>query len=504
MFHILSRDENHTRILREAFGDLSSHDLLWLKRYFYSQLSGRMKLVPRQDSESLTICFVPMRSKAERDYVPAHNVSGLIKVLRDQEADVLNIYMDMQGLESAEGYMIIGILAMLGEDRNNPVRFREIITTKVEPGSFVNAIDNSEMKRYEINRLVAGMSAFVRYGKVDEILNYWNSRNVPDRHVDYLLYAMKRIDEGISLCNISQLENGIRLLKQTLDHSGEEEQYEMESDIFRILENTIRMDYGSLLEGEELDELELVRWALRKKFYQQAVTIIESRMPLEFVKQRILYYCEDEASQKAFLSELNRAYWETLPKDRWSFNDIEHYFIKFYARSAIPADVPSEERMARYTDLRVASLDPKEDFPLKKAYSILSERTDLLHAVLLAYYDVGMMRNHINHAEDTGNHEPVPGEENPHLKMLVDGVNAFIEAYDNVRAWMKEKNLSPEPPLMITAEKLKNYTYNHKPRTRNPNQDFKKDRPKDGRPAGDKKPGAGSTKRVEITIRIDG
>ena len=279
----------------------------------------------------------------------------------------------------------------------------------------------------------------------------------------------------------------------------------MESDIFRILENTIRMDYGSLLEGEELDELELVRWALRKKFYQQAVTIIESRVPQDFVRQRILYYCEDEESRKAFLSELNRVYWDTLPKDRWSFNDIEHYFIKFYGRSDVPGDIPAEERMPRYADLRVASLDPKdENFPLKKAYSILAERTDLLHAVLLAYYDVGTMRNHINHAENTGSHKPVPGEENPHLKMLLDSVNAFLEAYDNVRAYMKEKNLSPEPPLLISAEKLKNYTFNHKPRRRNPNQDFKKDRPKDGRPAGDKKPGSTGAKRVEITIRIDG
>ncbi len=508
IFHVLAHEEDQEKILKEAYGDLSEHDLYWIRRMLYTQLSDQLKLMPRQDNEDISVCFVPMRYAGENNYVPAQNVAGLVRVLREIGAEGLNIYMDMQGLESAEGYMILGVLSMLEEDKTCPIRFREIITTVEEEDGFVRVIDNREMKRYDINRLVTGMSAFIRYGKVDEIVRYWQSRNISDRHVDVLLYAMKQIDEGVSLCNIGVLETGIRLLKQTLSQPLEEAPRQLELNIFRILEDTIRMDYGALLEGDTLDELELVRWAFRKKFYQQAVTIIESRMPQDFLEKRILYYAEDEEQIKEFKKELNRVYWETLSKDRWSFKDLEHYFIKFYGRSVFPNIPDAAERQRKYTELRVGSLDGDENYPIKKAYSVLKERKDLLSDVLLAYYNAGDVRNKMNHAENV----PVTGtedlhQENPHLRIVRESVMTFIDAYDRVRAWMKEQNLTPEKPLEIDPEAFKNYTYYHRPKGKNPNKAFKKDKVKKDKPknavfsAESAEGSAGSG--IEITIRVN-
>lgn len=508
VFHMLAHAEDHEKLLKEAYGDLSDHDLYWVKRMLYTQLSDQLKLAPRQDNEDISICFVPMRYAGENNYVPAQNVSGLVKVLREIGTESLNIYMDMQGLESAEGYMILGVLSMLEEDKTCPIRFREIITTMEEEGGFVRIIDNREMKRYDINRLVTGMSAFIRYGKVDEILRYWRGRNINDRHVDILLYAMKQVDEGVSLCNIGQLETGIHLLKQTLAQSSEEAPRQLELSIFRILENTIRMDYGALLEGDTLDELELVRWAFRKKFYQQAVTIIESRMPQDFLERRILYYAEDEDQIKEFKKELNRVYWETLPKDRWSFKDLEHYFIKFYGRSVLPNIPDPAERQRKYTELRVGALDADENYPIKKAYSVLKDRKDLLSDLLLAYYNTGDVRNRMNHAQNIPAVQPDDlHQENPHLRIVREAVMTFIEAYDKARAWMKEQNLNPETPLQIDAEAFKNYTYYHRPKGRNANKALKKDKVKKDKPknavfAAESAEGtAGSG--IEITIRVN-
>ena len=508
VFHALAHAEDHDKILKEVFGDLSEHDLYWIRRVLYTQLSDQLKLMPRQDNEDISVCFVPMRYAGENNYVPAQNVAGLVKVLREIGADGLNIYMDMQGLESAEGYMILGVLSMLEEDKRCPIRVREIITTTEEEGGFARVIDNREMKRYDINRLVTGMSAFIRYGKVDEIVRYWRSRNISDRHVDVLLYAMKQIDEGVSLCNIGVLETGIRLLKQTLSQPSEEAPRQLELSIFRILENTIRMDYGALLEGDTLDELELVRWAFRKKFYQQAVTIIESRMPQDFLEKRILYYAEDEEQIKEFKKELNRVYWETLPKDRWSFKDLEHYFIKFYGRSVFPNIPDAAERQRKYTELRVGSLDGDENYPIKKAYSVLKERKDLLSDVLLAYYNAGDVRNKMNHAEDIPAAQPDDlHQENPHLRIVREAVMTFIDAYDRVRAWMKEQNLTPEKPLEIDPEAFKNYTYYHRPKGKNPNKAFKKDKVKKDKSknavfAVESAEGAAGSE-IEITIKLN-
>ena len=511
IFHIMAGREDHAALMKEAFGELSEHDLLWLKRYMYTQLNAAMKLSSREDSENLEICFVRMRNSNEKDYVPAQNVTELIRTLREYDAERLNIYMDMQGLESAEGYMILGVLAVLGDDANNPVSFREIITTAELPGSFVSEIDNSEKKRYEINRLVSGMSAFIRYGKVDEILHYWESRGISDRHVDYLLYAMKRIDEGISLCNIQDLESGIRLLKLTLDSAPQETGASFESGIFRILENTIRMDYGPLLEGDDLDELELVRWALRKKFYQQAVTIVESRMPADMITNRVLYYAPDEAALKEFTKGLNEIYWVTAPKDRWYFKDIDHYFIKNYGRSALPPIDPKIDREKQYTELRMKTLQENGgDSTLMQAYSVLSDQPQLIERLLCAYYKAATLRNQVAHASDIAPDPDARGE-NEHLKMLVDAIQEFIAAFDAVRAYMKEHDIHPEPPLRLDPEKFRGYTFNHRKARKRPDRKPRAEG-KDGKDGNTvrvqnagtdvKTAETGSGKRISITIEI--
>ena len=231
-------------------------------------------------------------------------------------------------------------------------------------------------------------------------------------------------------------------------------------------------------------------------------------MPQDFLEKRILYYAEDEEQIKEFKKELNRVYWETLPKDRWSFKDLEHYFIKFYGRSVFPNIPDAAERQRKYTELRVGSLDGDENYPIKKAYSVLKERKDLLSDVLLAYYNAGDVRNKMNHAEDIPAAQPDDlHQENPHLRIVREAVMTFIDAYDRVRAWMKEQNLTPEKPLEIDPEAFKNYTYYHRPKGKNPNKAFKKDKVKKDKSknavfAVESAEGAAGSE-IEITIKLN-
>jgi hypothetical protein len=117
---------------------------------------------------------------------------------------------------------------MLSNDQNSRIFIREIITSHYRPGRFANPIDNREMKRYDINNLVSGMNAFIRYGKVDEIQAYWDSRGIENQHIESLLYAMRRVDEGTSLCNPGDLESGINMLKDVFANTPKEELPEVE------------------------------------------------------------------------------------------------------------------------------------------------------------------------------------------------------------------------------------------------------------------------------------
>ncbi|MBO5554026.1 MAG: hypothetical protein J5941_00735, partial [Solobacterium sp.] len=310
VFHIISSNEELYEKLQDFMpDDLSDKELLWLERYIYTQFADTMKLSRREDNTDIGIRFVPTSHDQNRDYVPAENVAQIVSVLNAIDAEEVNIYMDMQGLASAEGYTILAVLSMLSNDQNSRIGISEIITSHYRPGRFANPIDNREMKRYDINNLVSGMNAFIRYGKVDEIQAYWDSRGIENPHVDSLLYAMRRVDEGISLCNTGDLESGINMLKDVFSKTPKEELPEVESNIFRILEDTIRQDYGAILEGDSVDPVELVRWAMRKKFYQQSLTIIESRLPQNIVDSGIFYYAADPDSRAKFLEEINLLYW---------------------------------------------------------------------------------------------------------------------------------------------------------------------------------------------------
>ena len=70
------------------------------------------------------------------------------------------------------------------------------------------------------------------------------------------------------------------------------------SGSFNAMVDEIRQDYSILLAPSfpgrnarwRIDYLELTRWAYRKHFIQQAITIIESKMPKFFIDNGILYY----------------------------------------------------------------------------------------------------------------------------------------------------------------------------------------------------------------------
>lgn len=464
LFHLISQDPALFEKLKEYENGFSKKEKLWLKRYIYNQLSPNLKLSVREDNESIRICFIPTDRTAEgKPSIAADNVGQIVQKISEIEANVINLYIDMQGLETAEGYTILAVLSMLSNDRNNKIHIKEIITSHNRPNDFAGVIDNQEMERYDINNLVSGMSAFIRYGKVDEIQSYWDSRGIQDDHVDLLLYAMRRVDEGISLCNISNLEFGINLLKEALNNTAKEEMPEVVSNIFRILEETIRLDYGALLEGETLDELELVKWAMRKKFYQQSLTIIESRLPKDMLDRGILCYADSAEAKQAYLEELNRLYWSYQPKDRWNFNDIPHFFVKYYGRQQLDRRKKRDnDKQKNFTKYRIESLDGQAENILK-GYSVLNEDRSTLSDLLFTYYALGDIRNHINHAEDQK--EDIKQidihAQTENIKLLTEGVANFIEAFEKGRARALELHPEPVETWQISQAELKAYTAKH-------------------------------------------
>lgn len=464
-FHALSQDETILEKFKSIMNDLSRDEYLWLKNTIFNELSDNFKLSAMESNNDLKICFIPTVKNTTK-YEPLQNIKGIIDAIVTDENQIVNIYMDMQGLVSSDGYILLSILSMLSSERHNIINIKEIITTHYNEEAFSNIIDNNDMKRYEINKLVSGLSAFIQYGKVELIKEYWNSRKIVNKHIDLLIYAMEYVDQGISLCNVYDLERGINLLKKVFSETSKEELPELESNIFMILERGIKLDYGALLDDGELSTIELVKWAYRKKFYQQTITIIESKIPSEFVSKGIMYYAIDEESKNKYKKYASDWYYFNHPKDRWKFEDPSHYFIKSFGRDGIKLRNKKDTYNDVFIDRRMNAIyeDKIDKEIVTRTYTRLIDNIGLLRQVYLEYINVGVMRNKINHAENRPELNPNDidtNEENVNIKLFKDQLNRFISVYEKTLEYLDGLNDNYNP-IIISKEEMAEYFINNK------------------------------------------
>ena len=239
------------------------------------------------------------------------NIRGIVEAIyKDKkEADELNIFIDMQGGARTWGFVRNAVVSILSNEKDARVSIEEIIATdfdsseKLEMGKLV-----SEKKRYQITDLVAAMNSFVRYGKSDLLLKYCKERGVDTKNrvpsnadlID-LLKSIERIDDAISLCNTNELVLAIKCLRDSFDKIEKNKTKGIVVNskdegfirtILEVLVDGIRRDYGELLNENSVTSdrfiVELIDWCTRKGFIQQALTLVEDKMPGVFLKKENL------------------------------------------------------------------------------------------------------------------------------------------------------------------------------------------------------------------------
>lgn len=398
-FCYLSEDKAVVDLIYQKMGTLSDSEIQWLKRYAYMAMSKEKKLQPLDSNASLTVSFIPTEVGESGNI---ENIPAIVqKISLDRESKV-NLYMDMQSMGSSNGFILISLLSTLSKDEKRKLSVKEIISTQYDGSRLANPIDNSDKKRYDISNFVSGINAFVEYGKVSIIREYWENCGIDCERIRAMLQGMTYVDAGISLCNIDTLEAGVKKLRDVFATPTPDNLPQLEADLFAVLEKTIRDDYGKLLETENdaISMLELAKWSYRKKFYQQTLTIIESRIPDEMAAKGLLYYAKDEESRKAAAKALKIAWLNSAPYMRWQFGDMEHYFIKTYNRSAMDSVRPASDKDSVYAHCRVISLTkpPEENRGFMRAYSVIDDKPELLERLLLTYYRTSKVRNKLNHS----------------------------------------------------------------------------------------------------------
>lgn len=259
-------------------------ELDFARYILYQHIQDCYKMKPCFNKpEKISVRFIPEKTIEGFD-----NIAGIVKKIYGEEELFINLYVDMQGGNRTSGYVRNSILSILNNQNTNHIQIKKIIATDFIPGNPQPSKIVDETKRYRINDLVSGMNAFIRYGKADMLVKYCEDMEEENNSkVRQLTNTMKEIDNAVSMCNIQELRDRIKELSKIINNNHDKEPESYVSNIFQIMEDSIKRDYGNLIENTEMDYINLADWCQRKNLIQQALTIIEDKMPAVLSKNFI-------------------------------------------------------------------------------------------------------------------------------------------------------------------------------------------------------------------------
>ena len=451
------RDELEQKLRKAAreAGIEQEKYLNWIWTYLYQEFRDTSKMHILDCNEDVKISFISTEDEDDDEKTFTDLlISNLehISSIAGSAGEEVEIYLCTQNDNARDSFVLTSLMETLRAVSFSRARIARIILTDAPSDKMVETIseDTGQLFVYE---LLSGTRSFLRYGKTDLLLDLRAASGIRNPDIDRMLYAMRNIDIGISLCDITDIERGIVKLREIFA-----EEYPVTGDsfvekYFNIIASGIKEDYGPLLSGDEISFIELVKWAYRKGFWQQTLTLIESRAPEDFVNRGIYYYCDSEEDREAVVEKFGKIYYDLKPFEKYKLDDVEHYYVKFYSRWKAPHPKDSKEFQIEYAKIRIEELDT-EDKGTIRAHTLCPDR-EALKDLLFAYYYLGDVRNATNHALDefsgfTSIMDDADVSER--MNLITQAVDYFIYCYNKVVDLISESGADADVVRIDTAE----------------------------------------------------
>ena len=403
--------------------------LFWIKNYLYMNLKDSCKMEILEGNENAKIKFVPTVVD-ESGKLPIDTLIEIVNGIAAEHKSV-DIYIALNNDDMTDNFVLLSLLDILDAMYSSGVTVRKVWTATDAHYRMAGKIrDDSE--GYGMSALVSATRAFLRYGKVDMIVDYWENSLSKNRQVEKMIYAMKRIDTGLSLCCIGDIIEGIGDLRTLFRDGFDLSNSDYYSKLFMLMSEGIKKDYGRLVTEDDAGFIDLVKWAYSKGFYQQCLTLIEARATRDIISRGIFYYCSSD-EEKQHITDLLGSLWNDLrPFDRWKMDDIDHYFIKTYKIYKHPPKT-LENRRSNARDL--LTLLDNTDPDIITAYTVCDDR-QALEDLIFGYMHVGFIRNETNHARDRGGEKDTLFPDNKEVSEILiqiqESIEYFIQVYDKV------------------------------------------------------------------------
>ena len=435
-FHLLAQNNALLGELHEGLRDLLpgadfERCVKWLHHHLYLTMKETYRMELLEGNANVRIRFVPVR-EGETSAFLKRIMDTIDQPDRQKLTEGVDLYLCLQNSEASVTMSIINFTNLLRVIPDSQVRIRKIITASSRPNVLAERISD-DTETQNVSMLLSGMNAFLNNGKAKGVVDYWKQAGSKSARVDSLVFAMRNIDNGISLCDINDIERGIRSLRDILSQENQVKADTPMEQLFEILLHATRKDYGRLPEADKIEFIDLVRWAYRKEFWQQTLTLIESRAPEEFIDKGFYYYCDSEDDREHVAGIFGQIYYDLRPFEKYKLDNVSHYYVKYYSRQRANQQKRGKEYMQSYARLRAEELDNKNPGEIR-ACSICPDRS-AVEDLLFAYYYIGDVRNQTNHAAQTfdGFYSIMPdSDSSERMELIRQSIDYFLHCYDRV------------------------------------------------------------------------
>lgn len=310
-----------------------------------------------------------------------------VKAIKGDGDKEINLYINMQGgIRST--MMKMNAITELLESQNVRVVGRyanNYNAGKSQPYESVSVADD-----YRPYELVTAMTIFKKYGRGEKLLEYFSDA---DKYPlsNKLAEAIKLAADSIQLCDVDGFDEAIEAIREFDNEYKESEA----STTLKIIYQDIKSDYESILNAEH-KYVAQIRWCLNKGFLQQAMTILESKMPDEYVRSGILYFCK-KGQEEDVLHKLELMYenYYLTPdkkkdsKEAYMMKNVNHVFINGFV--TIKKDCKIYFINSRFKSSNICWFYGKPGFNFKEKVRKSCE----------AYKEIKAIRNEMNHAQSS-------------------------------------------------------------------------------------------------------
>lgn len=311
-----------------------------------------------------------------------------VKAIKGDGDKEINLYINMQGgIRST--MMKMNAITELLESQNVRVvgRYANNYNAR-EPQPYESVSVADDYRPYE---LVTAMTIFKKYGRGEKLLEYFSDA---DKYPlsNKLAEAIKLAADSIQLCDVDGFDEAIEAIREFDNEYKESEA----STTLKIIYQDIKSDYESILNAEH-KYVAQIRWCLNKGFLQQAMTILESKMPDEYVRSGMVYFCK-KGQEYSVIKDLEKIYDKDYSSDNnqeaHKLKNINHYLISNFRK--IYRD---ENKESNNGSKKIFNMIPlywgkeDEDYRKKVKNSIQS------------YVKIKIDRNKMNHAQSKNNNE---------------------------------------------------------------------------------------------------